>query len=467
MVHHEEVRREGLKRAKKTQETITAPATASGQAGVGIIRVSGPLVSQITEKLIGTLPKPRHAVYAKFLDDQKNIIDQGLVVYFPGPNSFTGEDVVEFQGHGGQVVLTMLMNRIIELGARLARPGEFSERAFLNDKIDLTQAEAIADLISANSEKAARSAMRSLQGEFSEKIKKLVEQLIELRIYVEAAIDFPEEEIDFLADDKISNALEKSDIQLKKIINTAQQGALLRDGVRVVIAGKPNAGKSSLLNALSGEETAIVTDVPGTTRDIIRQSINIDGLTLHVTDTAGLRHSKNIVEQEGVRRAWSEIESADVILIVIDETNTSLDDMEKEFPELFSEKNKAKKIFFRNKIDLLNKKTKVEKNTKHINVFASAKTGAGITDFKKELKKLVGFEDYTENTFIARQRHVDALNKAADHLTQGKEQLHTYKAGELLAEELRLAQQSLSEITGQFTSDDLLGRIFSSFCIGK
>lgn len=449
------------------KDTITAPATAQGQAGVGIIRVSGPLVSEITQKLTGNLPKPRHAVYAKFLDDKNIVIDQGLVVYFPGPNSFTGEDVVEFQGHGGQIVQNMLMNRIIELGARLARPGEFSERAFLNDKIDLTQAEAIADLISANTEKAARSAMRSLQGEFSEKINLLVENLIQLRIFVEAAIDFPEEEIDFLEDEKISTQLENIFLQLAEIINQANQGALLRDGIHVVIAGKPNAGKSSLLNALSGEETAIVTDIPGTTRDIIRQKISIDGLTLNITDTAGLRTTQDIVEQEGVRRAWSEINNADVILVVVDETKTQMDEMKKEFPELFLSEHNVKKIILRNKIDLIEKKP-VEKNHDHYaEIFISAKTGEGIFEFKKTLKKIVGFEENTESTFIARQRHVDALNKARGHLDHAKIQLHEFKAGELLAEELRHCQQALSEITGAFSSDDLLGKIFSSFCIGK
>lgn len=448
-------------------ETIAAPATAPGLAGVGIIRVSGPLVSTITIQLAGSLPKARYATYAEFLDKENTVIDQGLVVYFSAPNSFTGEDVVEFQGHGGPVVQKLLLNRIIELGARLARPGEFSERAFLNDKMDLTQAEAIADLISATSEKAARSAIRSLQGEFSEKINYLVEKLIELRMYVEAAIDFPEEEIDFLGDEIISTSLDNIDQQLKNIIIQAQQGALLRDGIRVVIAGKPNAGKSSLLNALSGEQTAIVTDIPGTTRDIIKESISIDGLTLHFMDTAGLRNSTDIVEQEGVRRAWLEIKNADVILVVLDETCTSLNDMQLEFPELFSVDCKGEKMILRNKIDMLSMAPTVEKNSDYIHVFVSAKSGEGMDQFKKELKKIVGFEDHTEGTFIARQRHLDALNKAATFVTSGKDQLLNFKAGELLAEDLRMAQLALSEITGEFRSDDLLGKIFSSFCIGK
>ncbi len=448
-------------------ETIAAPATAPGLAGVGIIRVSGPLVSSITQQLIGVLPKPRLATYADFLDKEKAVIDQGIVVFFPNPNSFTGEDVVEFQGHGGRVVQKLLLNRIIELGARLARPGEFSERAFLNDKLDLTQAEAIADLISASSEKAARSAIRSLQGKFSEKINILVEKLIELRMYVEAAIDFPEEEIDFLADELVKDSLEDIDQQLKNLLQQAQQGALLREGVRVVIAGKPNAGKSSLLNALSGEQSAIVTDIPGTTRDIIRENIVLDGLTLHIMDTAGLRNTSDLVEQEGVRRAWSEINNADIVLVVLDETCTSIEDMRKEFPELFSLENKAKKIVLRNKIDILSLEPSVEKNAEFLNVYISAKTGHGLEEFKKELKKMVGFEDHSEGSFIARQRHLDALKKAALHVSNGMHQLINFKAGELLAEELRLAQLALSEITGEFRSDDLLGKIFSSFCIGK
>ena len=449
------------------KDTITAPATAQGQAGVGIIRVSGPLVPEMTKKLTGSLPKPRHAVYANFLDVENSVIDQGLVVYFPGPNSFTGEDVVEFQGHGGPVVQNMLMNRIIELGARFAKPGEFSERAFLNDKIDLTQAEAISDLIAANSEKAARSAMRSLQGEFSKKINMLVEKLIELRMFVEAAIDFPEEEIDFLADEKISKSLEKIYFCLKNIIKEANQGALLRDGIHVVIAGKPNAGKSSLLNILSGEETAIVTDIPGTTRDVIREKVLIDGLTLNITDTAGLRNTDDLVEQEGVKRAWAEIKNADIILIVVDETNTSLGEMQNDFPELFLSTQNAKKIILRNKIDLLGLKPSVKESEECVDIFVSVKTGEGVDAFKNILKKTVGFEDNTESTFIARQRHCDALQRSKKHMDQAKTQLHEFKAGELLAEELRHAQHALSEITGEFSSDDLLGKIFSSFCIGK
>lgn len=448
-------------------ETIAAPATAPGLAGVGIIRVSGPLVSIITQQLIGVLPKPRFATYANFLDKENSVIDQGIVVYFPNPNSFTGEDVVEFQGHGGPVVQKLLLNRIIELGARLARPGEFSERAFLNDKLDLAQAEAIADLISASSEKAARSAIRSLQGQFSEKINHLVEKLIELRMYVEAAIDFPEEEIDFLGDVVVKSSLEYIDSTLQALLEQAHQGALLKDGIRVVIAGKPNAGKSSLLNALSGEETAIVTDIPGTTRDVVRESISIDGLILHIMDTAGLRNSNDLVEQEGVRRAWSEIKKADIILVVLDQTSTTIEEMRNEFPDLFSAENAAKKMVIRNKIDMLSIDPLVEKSAEYTSIFVSAKTGLGIKEFKEEIKKLVGFEDYREGTFIARQRHLDALKKAALHLSHGKHQLLNYKAGELLAEELRLAQLALSEITGEFRSDDLLGKIFSSFCIGK
>lgn len=449
-------------------ETIVAQATPSGRGGVGIIRISGPKACAIAQTVLNQIPKPRHATFSHFLDTRNLPIDQGIALYFPAPHSFTGEDVLELQGHGGPVVLDNLLQRILAAGARLARPGEFSERAFLNNKMDLAQAEAVADLIDAASTQAARSAMRSLQGEFSRAIYQLVEGLIHLRMYVEAAIDFPEEEIDFLSDGKVTTELQIILQQLQQIRKNAQCGVLLRDGMTVVIAGKPNVGKSSLLNCLSGRETAIVTEIAGTTRDILREQILIDGMPLHIIDTAGLRDSDDKVEQEGIRRAHSEIATADCVLWVTDEKNISAEHAkhviaESSLPDAVLDKI----VFIKNKIDLLQENPTIEKCSAYTVIALSAKTQSGIDLLRQHLKACVGFNDTGENNFIARRRHLDALEKAQLHIDQGQEQLLLYRAGELLAEELRQAQLALSEITGEFRADDLLGKIFSSFCIGK
>ena len=450
-------------------DTIAAQATATGRAGVGIIRVSGPAVSAVASAILGKVPKPRTAEYLPFLDEQKQTLDQGIALYFPGPNSFTGEDVLELQGHGGPVLLDMLLRRVLDIkDVRIARPGEFSERAFLNDKLDLTQAEAIADLIDASSEQAARSAMHSLQGEFSRKIHDLVEKVIYLRIYVEAAIDFPDEEIDFLSDGKVAGDLADIISNLAGIQKQATQGSILREGMRVVIAGRPNAGKSSLLNALAGREAAIVTEIAGTTRDVLREHIHIDGMPLHIIDTAGLREATDKVEQIGIERAWQEIEQADRVLFMVDGTTTNATSPAEIWPDFMSRLPKDLGLtVIRNKADLTGETTGASQDGDYPVFHISAKTNSGIEQLRDHLKACMGFDANTEGSFIARRRHLDALERAAEHLAIGDAQLHNHLAGELLAEELRLTQQHLNEITGEFSSDDLLGRIFSSFCIGK
>ena len=450
-------------------DTIAAQATATGRAGVGIIRVSGPAVSAVASAILGKIPKPRTAEYLPFLDAQQQTLDQGIALYFPGPNSFTGEDVLELQGHGGPVLLDMLLRRVLDIkDVRIARPGEFSERAFLNDKLDLTQAEAIADLIDASSEQAARSAMHSLQGEFSRKIHDLVEKVIYLRIYVEAAIDFPDEEIDFLSDGKVAGDLADIIADLAGIQKQATQGSILREGMRVVIAGRPNAGKSSLLNALAGREAAIVTEIAGTTRDVLREHIHIDGMPLHIIDTAGLREATDKVEQIGIERAWQEIEQADRVLFMVDGTTTNATSPADIWPDFMSRLPKDLGLtVIRNKADLTGETTGASQDGDYPVFHISAKTNSGIEQLRDHLKACMGFDANTEGSFIARRRHLDALERAAEHLAIGDAQLHNHLAGELLAEELRLTQQHLNEITGEFSSDDLLGRIFSSFCIGK
>ncbi|MDD7804364.1 MAG: tRNA uridine-5-carboxymethylaminomethyl(34) synthesis GTPase MnmE [Endozoicomonas sp. (ex Botrylloides leachii)] len=450
------------------KDTIAAQASAIGRGGVGIIRVSGAAVRNIAKKVLKIPLRPRYAHYGAFYDKNGEVLDEGIALYFPGPNSFTGEDVLELQGHGGPMVMDLLLQSILTLGARQANAGEFSERAFLNDKIDLVQAEAIADLIDSSSEQGARSAIRSLQGVFSKRINKLVESLIQLRIYVEAAIDFPEEEIDFLADGKVIKDLSLLIDQLDVIIREAGQGALLRDGMTVVIAGRPNAGKSSLLNALSGQDTAIVTDVAGTTRDVLKEYIHIDGMPIHIIDTAGLRDTHDRVEKIGVERAFKEINNADRVLLIVDATLTKAADPYEIWPELVDRlPSKSKLTVIRNKIDLTNEEcgSFTEKSTKVIKL--SVKNEQGLSYLREHLKQCMGFESTTEGGFSARRRHIDALNRAKHALINGRLQLQTSSAGELLAEDLRYAQKALDEITGQFTSDDLLGRIFSSFCIGK
>ncbi|MDR0806011.1 MAG: tRNA uridine-5-carboxymethylaminomethyl(34) synthesis GTPase MnmE [Enterobacteriaceae bacterium] len=447
-----------------TTDTIVAQATPPGRGGVGILRVSGTQAKEIALKLLGKLPQPRHADYLPFRDADGSVLDQGIALYFPAPNSFTGEDVLELQGHGGPVILDLLLKRILALpDVRIARPGEFSERAFLNDKLDLAQAEAIADLIDASSEQAARSAVNSLQGAFSSRVHQLVEALTHLRIYVEAAIDFPDEEIDFLSDGKIEAELRQVMAELNGVRAEARQGSLLREGMKVVIAGRPNAGKSSLLNALAGRDAAIVTDIAGTTRDVLREHIHIDGMPLHIIDTAGLREAGDEVERIGIERAWNEIEQADRVLFMIDGTTTDATE-----PEFMARLPATLPItVVRNKADLTGETLGISNVSGHSLIRLSARTGEGIQVLRDHLKESMGFTSNTEGGFLARRRHLQALEIAAEHLDMGLEQLVEAQAGELLAEELRQAQQALSEITGEFTSDDLLGRIFSSFCIGK
>jgi len=443
--------------------TIAAIATPPGRGGIGIVRLSGPLVTKIALAVLGDIPEPRQAALRVFRGANGEMLDGGLALYFPGPASFTGEDVLELHGHGGPIVLDVVLSRVVELGARLAEPGEFSRRAFLNDKIDLTQAEAIADLIDSGSTEAARAALRSLQGEFSAQVHSLTEVVTETRIHVEAAIDFPEEEIDFLADESLRSRIERARELCTQITAQARQGALLRDGMTVVIAGRPNAGKSSLLNALAGYAAAIVTDIPGTTRDVLRERIHIDGMPLHIADTAGLRDVADVVEAEGIRRAHTEMAKADRILYLIDATRAIDDEsIEREIATL--PKNVPLTWVF-NKIDASGSAARLEQSQPP-RVHLSATTGEGIDLLRAHLKECMGFIGAESGTISARRRHLDALARAERHLHSAAKQLER-RAGELMAEELRQAQQALAEITGEFTSDDLLGKIFSSFCIGK
>ncbi|WP_152205817.1 tRNA uridine-5-carboxymethylaminomethyl(34) synthesis GTPase MnmE [Marinobacter changyiensis] len=451
-------------------DTIAAIATAPGQAGVGIIRVSGPKAREMAKQLLGFEPKPRYAHYGPFHEQNGAVIDEGIGLFFPTPHSFTGEDVFELQGHGGTVILDMLLRMVCGLGARLARPGEFSERAFLNDKLDLTQAEAIADLIESSSEQAARCAVRSLQGAFSHRIDALVQAITHLRIYVEAAIDFPEEEIDFLADGKVAQDLDALLADLDQILSEAQQGTILRDGMSVVIAGRPNAGKSSLLNALAGREAAIVTAIEGTTRDVLREHIHIDGMPLHIIDTAGLRDSLDEVEQIGIARAWDEIRQADRILLMVDATTTDKTTPHEIWPDFIGQlPDSAPVTVIRNKVDLSGEPIGFTDTGNDLApvIRLTAKSADGLEVLRDHLKQCMGFATTTEGGFLARRRHLDALEKARSALQQGQQQLQGYGAGELLAEDLRYAQDALGEITGAITPDDLLGKIFSSFCIGK
>lgn len=442
--------------------TIAAIATPPGRGGIGILRLSGPkaleMAYQITRQ---TSLSPRKAIYTAFYANHGELIDEGLLLYFKAPHSFTGEDVIEFQCHGSPIVLDRLLKICLSYGAVMAKPGEFSERAFLNHKIDLTQAESIADLINAHSITAARMAVKSLQGEFSKQITYCHDKLVHLRMYVEAAIDFPEEEIDFLADGHIQQLLTELLDFLKKILAQAVQGALIREGLSVVIAGLPNAGKSTLINTLAERDVAIVTDIAGTTRDVMREWIHIDDIPIHIVDTAGLRDSQDIVELEGIKRTWLEVSKADCILLLVDGHTLSADQeaiahLKKQFPQ------EVPVILLVNKIDRLNVLPHEEDDT----IYLSARTGAGIELLKQKIKKIAGYQP-TEGLFLARRRHLNALEKAHDLLLQGQQQLEAQRAGELLAEDLRLAHQTLGEITGEFTSDDLLGKIFSSFCIGK
>jgi len=442
-------------------ETICAIATPPGVGGVGIIRISGPLSTSIAQQVLGVSPQPRRAHFACFRDEQGQTIDSGIALFFTAPASFTGEDVLELQGHGGPQILQMLMARVLELGARPARPGEFSERAFLNNKLDLVQVEAIADLIESATEASARAAQRSLEGAFSEAVNQLQRELIDLRVFVEAAMDFPDEEIDFLADSDVLEKLGGAGDHLNTLLEQAHQGQLLRDGINIAIGGLPNAGKSSLLNALAGRESAIVTDIPGTTRDVLREHISLDGLPVHVADTAGIRESTDAVEAEGVRRARATLMTADLVLLVIDSTQALEPQLElrTEVPD------NIPCIEVYNKVDLITHKDSVDKNL--LKAWVSAKTGQGLQELTRLVKNTVGANASVEGVFSARTRHLDALKRTLEHIEAGRIQLEQYNAPETLAEELRLAQKALGEITGEYLPDDLLGAIFSSFCIGK
>jgi len=461
-------------------DTIAAIASAPGRGAIGILRVSGPKVPDIARTLLGTLPAPRLASLSHFLAADGSILDEGLVLYFPAPASFTGEHVLELQGHGGAIVLDLVMQRLLALGCRAALPGEFSERAFVNGKIDVAQAEAVADLIDAGSAAAARAAVRSMRGEFSARIEDLQRRLTELRKLVEAAIDFPDEEIDFASDATLQARLGAIFGDFDRITAAARQGALLREGLNVVIAGKPNAGKSSLLNRLAGDEIAIVTDLPGTTRDVLRQPLQLDGLAVNLIDTAGLRPTTDAIEAEGVRRARGEIRKADLVLYLVDAaTDLEPSDVSAETRGVQTPRVAMLRVpvddlpagvpvaVVVNKIDLLGTPARIDTAATPSEVHLSAKTGEGLDLLRAHLKMLAGYQNADGSALSARRRHLDALSRARQFVQQGAQDFSRARALELFAEDLRLAQGALGEITGEFGSDDLLGEIFRSFCIGK
>lgn len=443
---------------QRNADPIAAIATAQGRGGVGVVRVSGKGIYAIAESVLGKLPVPRHATYGDFLDEKGEVIDQGIALYFSAPHSYTGEDVLELQGHGGTAVLQLLLQRCLGLGARLAEPGEFTYRAFLNDKIDLAQAESVADLISATTAEAARSAVRSLHGDFSAAINVLVNVLLRLRMLTEAMLDFPEEDIEVSDTGLRDKLLHDARTKLQQTLATAKQGSLLREGAHIVLVGRPNVGKSSLLNRLSGEEVALVSDVPGTTRDVIRQAIQIRGVPLHIMDTAGLRSSQDAVENMGMARTHQAALKADLILLLLD-ADQGYSEEDREISSSFPADIPRLKVF--NKADLMKDMPDAQREE---GIYISAKTGEGIEPFRDKLLELIGWNNRESGAFIARERHLIALNLARIHLDRASSQVNM---PELFAEELRLAQQALSSITGRFTADDLLGEIFSSFCIGK
>lgn len=446
-------------------ETIVAVATAPGRGGVGVVRLSGPQAASIAQRICSRLPEPRYALFTAFRNARQEAIDSGLCLFFPGPASFTGEDVAELQGHGSPIVLDQLCLRAVELGARMARPGEFSERAFLNGKLDLAQAEAIADLIESSTDQAARSAMRSLQGEFSKHIEDFLAKLIELRMFVEASIDFADEEIDFLGEAQVDKQLQQLLVTLAGIQRSAGQGRLLREGISVVLAGQPNAGKSSLHNQLAGHDAAIVTEVAGTTRDVLREQIHLNGLPLHISDTAGLHEAANdVVELEGIRRTQRELSQADHILLMIDDRQGLTEHDQKILADMPVGKPLT---IIHNKIDQSGHAAEISQVGDQTHIYLSAKTGDGLSLLIDHLCETIGYHPEDEGVFIARRRHLDALQRAQNAIEAGYHCLTGMGAGELLAEELRQSQHALGEITGTFTNEDLLDRIFSSFCIGK
>ena len=457
-----------LKRSSKNQvsntnvvETIAAIATASGAGGIGIVRVSGPASRLIALGILGQCPTPRHAAYLDFKLEDGALIDRGIAIFYENPHSYTGEDVLELQAHGGTALMQILLARCIELGARQAEPGEFTRRAYLNDKLDLAQAEAVADVISAATVEAAKSAVRSLSGEFSKHINALLLKLIDLRMFVEACLDFPEEEIDFITQGRVAEKLETIMVELMAVFSKAKQGSLLREGSVVVLVGQPNVGKSSLMNQLAGEDVAIVTSVAGTTRDTIKNAIQINGVPLHIIDTAGLRETDDEVEKFGIERTWRATETANIALLLVDAAH-GIGDQEKTILARLPQE--IRKIWVHNKIDVGNTKPSCQQIDGATHIYLSAKTGDGLALLKNQLLALAGYQSNSEGIFMARARHLQALAEVDAHLNSAKRQM---SSAELLAEELRLAQDDLASITGEFTPDDLLGEIFSKFCIGK
>ena len=449
-------------------DTIVAIATPPGRGGIGVIRVSGPDSAELAKTVLGTTPEPRRVHYGAFSDSQGTVLDEGIALYFKQPNSFTGEDILELQGHGGPVVLDMILQHLIKLGCRMARPGEFSERAFLNDKINLTQAEAIADLIDSSTQQAARSALNSLQGSFSKLIDELIEQLVDLRGYLEASIDFPDEDLDLLAEDKISPRIKNIQSQVGSTLKQAKQGALIKDGIQVVIIGKPNAGKSSLLNCLAGSSRAIVADIEGTTRDILEEQINIDGLLVNFIDTAGLREPKDTIEEEGIRRALKRLESADCVLLLEDATGHDQAVIDSKYTAQLPTGIPIIRLI--NKVDLTNATpglTTADADHPYPTLHISAKQNLGIDQFKNYLKEIMGFNRTSESNFTARRRHLDSLTDTDSILSDALTQWTATGAAELLAEDMRAAQKRLETITGEFSNEDLLDVVFSGFCIGK
>ena len=445
----------------KTADTIAAIATATGAGGIGVVRVSGHLSQSIAVQVLGLCPAPRHAAYLPFYDANQQLIDRGIAIYYQNPHSYTGEDVLELQAHGGTALMQILLARCIELGARQAQPGEFTRRAYLNDKIDLAQAEAVADVINASTIEAARSAMRSLSGEFSNCINQVLAKLINLRMYVEACLDFPEEEIDFITQGNVADKLEAIAAELKLVFAKAKQGSLLREGLHIVLVGQPNVGKSSLMNQLSGEEVAIVTPIAGTTRDAIKNIIQINGLPLHIIDTAGLRETNDEVEKMGIARTYQALANAQVALLLVDAAH-GISENEKSILSCLPQE--IDKIWVHNKIDTTKEAAKIVEKANETHIYLSAKTGAGVDLLKQHLLNIAGYQQNAEGVFMARARHLEAMTLVQSHLVNASAKI---KFAELLAEELKLAQEALASITGEFTPDDLLGEIFSKFCIGK
>ncbi len=443
------------------KETIAAIATASGSGGIGVVRVSGPAAQSIATEILGHCPKPRFAAYLPFMDADDQLIDRGIAIYYAAPNSYTGEDVLELQAHGGPALLQILLGRCLALGARQAAPGEFTRRAYLNEKMDLAQAEAVADVINAATTEAAKSAKRSLSGEFSNRINVLLNRLIELRMYVEACLDFPEEEIDFITQGNVEQKSKDILLALQKIYGEAKQGNLLREGMTVVLVGQPNVGKSSLINQLAAEEVAIVTSIAGTTRDTIKSAIQINGIPLHVVDTAGLRETEDEIERFGIARTWRALENANIALLLVDSTH-GITEIEKSIIERLPKD--LPKIWVHNKIDLNSKSPGVEQINQELHIYLSAKTGDGLDLLREHLLKLIGWQSTSEGVFMARTRHLEAIKQVEQFLAVG---IQSISQSEIVAENLRMAQEALNTITGEFTPDDLLGEIFSKFCIGK